>query len=104
MQAGPKVDPTPLLEVASVETRVTETNNVWWRIAWRLTVRSHANRPLQLIAKIEYLDAQGFVVDQQVEHGLILPAGANETFTGFSLVNAQVAGSLHSVSAKVNAT
>jgi len=64
-----------------------------FRFAWRLTIRNKDAVPHQLQARIEFQDHDGFVVDEDDEYGLTVPANAEDTFTGFKLITAQSAGS-----------
>ncbi len=104
IEAPIAVPPTPapkLFEVVKIDTRVTETNRQWSRYAWRLTLRSFAEVPIRLEAKIEFQDAQGFIITDHHERGMTLPAGAEHTFTGQKLITAAIAGNVRSVIAKV---
>lgn len=98
-------EPLPtLFEIIKVDARVTEANQSWSRYAWQLTVRSLAKVPLQLEAKIEFQDAQGFIIADHSEYNLILSAGNEDIFGGSSLITSAVAGNIHTVAAKVKAT
>lgn len=83
---------------------MTEANQSWSRYAWQLTVRSLAKVPLQIEAKIEFQDAQGFIIADHFEYGLMLSAGAQDIFGGNSLITAAVASDVRTVAAKVKAT
>ncbi|MBM3128459.1 MAG: hypothetical protein FJ009_07445 [Chloroflexi bacterium] len=93
----------PLFEIVKVDTRVTESNTTWWKFAWKLVLKSLSEVPLQLSAKVEFLDAEGFVVDDDSKLVLMQP-NREETFTDYKLVNAAVAGNIRSISAKVALT
>jgi hypothetical protein len=100
----PTIPPSPVFEIVKVDARVTETNAVWSRYAWQLAIQSLAKAPLQLQAKIEFLDGQGFIIADHIEHSLILLPGSTETFAGSSLITAAIAGNVRKVSAKVTAS
>jgi hypothetical protein len=98
----PSAPPPPLFEVVKADARVTETNGSWSRFAWQITVRSLGKTRLQFQTKMEFLDADGFIIADQLEYGLILSAGSTETFTGNRLISAAVAGNVCSVRGQVN--
>jgi|GEM_PF-3881949 len=93
--------PGPSVTIVEINTRVTESNSTWSKFAWVLTVRNDSATPTTLTATIEFLDKDGFVVDDDIQRGLVLPAFGEKTFRGYDLVDATVAGSIDKVSAKV---
>jgi hypothetical protein len=88
-------------EIVSVDSRVTESNSSWWKYAWKLTIRNRGTQPIGLDATIEFQDGDGFVVDSDNEYGLVVGAGAEQTFTGFDLVDSSVAANVKRTNAKV---
>lgn len=52
-------------------------------------------------AIIEFQDEDRFVVDDDTEYQLYIPAGEQKTFTGYQLIDASVAGNVAKVSVKV---
>jgi hypothetical protein len=93
--------PAASFEIVSVETKVTEQNDVFWRYAWRLTLKSTSTDPLVLRATIEFQDSDGFVVDTDEEYSLYLSPGEEKTFTGEKLITASTAANVAKTSAKV---
>ncbi|MBW1612584.1 MAG: DUF2939 domain-containing protein [Deltaproteobacteria bacterium] len=95
------VEPSPIIKIINIDTKVTETNNIWWRYAWRLTIRNSGSSPVSLTATIEFQDKDGFIIDKYVEDDLYVHPGKVKTFTGFELIDAKVAKNVSQVSAKV---
>ena len=95
------VSPAPSIEIANIETRVTESNDVWWKYAWRLTIRNSGSAPASLMAIIEFQDKDGFIIDRDTEYNLYIPANESKTFADYALIDAEVAGNVAQVSAKV---
>lgn len=79
---------------------MTESNNSWWRYAWRLTLANDSQQPMLFDAMIEFQDADGFVIDQDSERGLI-PATSEKTFTGYKLITVPGAAKVAKTIAKV---
>ncbi len=104
---APETSPTPAaapskkaLEITDIDARVTESNSTWSKFAWKLTVRNRSDSPQRLDATIEFQDKDGFVVDDDRERGLVVPANDEATFTGYTLVDADVAGTVSRTVAK----
>lgn len=85
------VNPEPTIKIVEIDARVTEKNNSWWKYAWKLTIRNSGNLPVSLSATVEFQDKDGFIIDDDDEYGLVVPAGATKTFTGYQLIDADVA-------------
>ena len=88
-------------DVVSVDSRVTERNDSWWRFAWRLTMRNTGANDRVFNATIQFQDEDGFVIDSDRGYNLILKAGEEKSFTGFSLVRLPGARNVHQTYAKV---
>lgn len=86
--------------IVEISSRVTESNNTWWRYAWRLTLANDSQKPMMFNTTIEFQDADGFVIDQDSENGLI-PASSEKTFTGYKLVSVPGAAKVEKTLAKV---
>jgi hypothetical protein len=96
------VEPTaPKFQIVNVDSRVTESNDVWSKYAWQVTVKNLTDQQLRLDITVEFLDAQGFVVDDDSENNLALDPYEEATFRDYDLVTASVAGSISKVNAKV---
>lgn len=109
-QANSTVDAAPLespipkakpFEIVDVDSRVTEANSSWSKYAWKLTIRNMTADALALEAVIEFLDADGFVVDDDREYNLMLGPNQEQTFTGYDLIDASAAPRVTQVNAKV---
>lgn len=88
-------------EVVSVASRPGESNSSWTRFAWKLTILNKGAYPQKFDATIEFRDSDGFPVDSDNEYNLVVPAGAQETFTGEKLVNASQVARIATTAAKV---
>lgn len=93
--------PSASFDIADVTTRVTERNAVWWRYAWRLTLRNTGEVPLSLDATIEFQDADGFVIDTDDDYNLYIDIGEEKTFTGSAMIDIASARNIAQVNAKV---
>jgi len=86
-------------EIIEIDAKITERNQVWWKYAWKLTIRNRHSKPKSIDAEIKFLDSDGFIIDTDTE--LIAIAGdETKTFTGFALIDAEVAGNVESIAAE----
>lgn len=100
----PEESPTPQEKqwrIVEIDSKVTESNNSWWRYAWRLTLANDSQQPMVFNATIEFQDADGFVIDQDSANRLVVPPTKEETFTGYTLVRVPGALKVQKTLAKV---
>ncbi|MBI2834176.1 MAG: hypothetical protein HYX76_07085 [Acidobacteria bacterium] len=70
----------------TVESRVTEANDVWWKYSWKVTIRNSGKRPQIVSGRIEFQDADGFVIETATVPATRIDAAAEDTVTGFELI------------------
>jgi hypothetical protein len=97
--------PTPPTEqdwrIVSVDTRVTESNTVWSKYAWKLTLQNDSDQPHVFRGTIEFQDSDGFIVDTGSANDMFVPAKSEQVFTGYALIRAEVAGKVAGTVAKI---
>jgi hypothetical protein len=96
-----KDDQEPV-EVVDISTKVTEQNSVWHKYAWNLTLKNNTDRDKTISADIQWVDAEGFVIDSHTEYSLSVPAGQEKTFTDFVLISVPGATNVESVKAEIS--
>jgi hypothetical protein len=89
------------LKIEAIDTRATETNDVWARYAWKLSVSNAGDGPTEFSVRIEWQDADGFVIDEDEENGLALGAHESRTFTGDKLIDYPAASRVSKVEANL---
>jgi len=89
------------VEIISIESRIIERNEVWWRVSWKLTLKNGGADHKVLDADVSFQDSEGFILDDMTERGLVLPSGQERTFNGYALVNADVAASFRQIGVEV---
>lgn len=102
-ESVPEVPPVSKteVEIIDVDAKVTESNPTWWKYAWRLTIKNSSSSPIVLDATIDFQDKDGFIVDDDTEYNIYVPAGEQKTFTGYQLIDASVARNVAKIAAKV---
>ena len=91
------------IKIIEIDAKITEKNTTWWKFAWRLTIMNSKPLGVNVSATIEFQDKDGFIIDDDIEHGLYIPAKGQETFTGYKLVTGSVAPNVASTSVKAYA-
>lgn len=89
------------VDVVSIDSKVTESNSVWQKCAWVLVLENKGTSATAVDARIEWLDADGFVIDDDNVYGVALQAGTRDTVTGYQLINLPGALNIKKVSAKI---
>lgn len=92
--------PAPV-EVVSITTKVTESNSVWSKYAWNLTLKNNTDKDRTVRADVEWTDKEGFVVDTDVEYSIVVPANSETTFNDFQLIDASVAGDVENIEVEI---
>lgn len=89
--------------VIAVTGRVTEQNSTWWKWSYILSVANTNDGPLVFDARIQFLDADGFVVDQNDLNGLTLGGHLTNRIAGYALINTGPAAKVKNLKALVRA-
>jgi hypothetical protein len=89
------------LKIESIDSRVTESNASWQKHAWILVIRNEGSESYTANATIEWMDADGFVIDDDSEYGLTIGPGESKTFRGYDLISVPEASKVTNVSAKI---
>jgi ankyrin repeat protein len=76
----------PEFEIISITAKPTVQNSAWWRYGYRLTVRNNGLNPGGQWFEIQFLDAQGYVIDTAITGQKIIQPGGTETVTGEKLI------------------
>jgi hypothetical protein len=90
------------LKIVGVDSRVTESNDVWWKYAWILRVQNQSNRVQSFDVKIQFLDADQFVIETEYEFGLAVDANSVGTFRGTALITTSSARNVAAVNAIID--
>lgn len=70
--------------------RVTESNSTWSKWAWKATIRNNSDAPIKAIARIKFLDRDGFVVDDDAAPSFVVAPRSSYDVQSYDLVNADV--------------
>lgn len=93
----------PSIQIVRVATKITEKNDAYYKFSWILTIKNDADANKSFTAKIEWLDKDGFIIDDDVVHDLTIGANKEKHFTGYALTDADVADTVSNVRAYIPA-
>jgi hypothetical protein len=96
----PKV--TDRFDIVSIDSRVTESNSVWSKFAWKLILKNKTSESIACRATVEFSDKDDFVVDDDDAYNLVVAANQEHTFTGYDLITAENVHKVAKTGVKVN--
>ena len=82
----PPQAPVQNVTVVNISGRVTEQNSTWWKWSYLLVVANTNEAPIHFNATIQFLDKDGFVLDEDNEYDLSLGAKLTNRITGYKLI------------------
>lgn len=91
------IDDETGLQVVSASGRATERNNSWWRFAWVVTIANHSSEVRDFKLQVQFMDADGYVIDDDTAYSLTVPPLQTKTFRDSDLVDASVARKVTSI-------
>jgi hypothetical protein len=89
--------------VTRVEYVAVESNRVWIRCSWKVTIRNSFDRPLALNLEVQFMDSQRFILDTGRLFNQVLAPFAEQTLYGSTLVSMPAAlrvAQMHAVAAR----
>jgi hypothetical protein len=95
-------EPGDVFEIVSLDTKITEQNNAFWKFSYILKVKNVSDRALSGHADIRWLDDDGLVIEDTREWSIRVPARSVETIQGHQLIPSEPADQIHGVSTSVN--
>ncbi|HXG57031.1 MAG TPA: hypothetical protein VNJ03_16755 [Vicinamibacterales bacterium] len=98
------VEPAPekVWEIVAVDSKITETNDTWWKYAWKLTLRNKGVAPHAFRATIEFQDKDGFIIDTSDSDTIVVQPNTDDTGTGYALIRMPGARNVARTVAKVS--
>lgn len=81
-----RIQASEVISLVSLEVKITEKNNSWWRYSWQLSVANRTSKRVKFDLTLDYLDEQEFVLDRSDMYGLILAPSEARTFREFALI------------------
>jgi len=97
--------PTPLptkapMQLSSLNVQVSETNSVWWKYSWKITVYNPRDEATMLLMIIKFYDKAGYLIDEKSSSRVVLTPFETKLVAGYSLVNVPIAARVATISAE----
>ena len=86
-------------EIVSVSARPLDTSGAQWKEGYELKLRNQSGTEIRVNVKVQFLDANGYVVDDDLMNDLVVPAYSEKSFAGADMIDAAVAPTVKSVKA-----
>jgi len=84
--------------ILSVDSRIVERNEDYEKNAWKVELHNLTDRPLEVFIQVEFLDAEGFALDEDNADTLLAP-GEKKALRGYVLMDLDLADQVNSLSA-----
>lgn len=91
-------------ELVSIQDKIVESNSVFDKRAWIMVIKNNTAQTLMFNATVEFLDASGFIVDQDIKFGLTIGPNETKQYTGVKLVNAAASATVTKLAVESNIT
>lgn len=92
---------TPAIDIVSVKGQALETSDVEWKYGYTMVLRNNTNSAVTASFRIQFLDEQGFPVDDTLIKDLVVPANAKLPYDGFSMIKAPLAQRIRTLRAEM---
>ena len=91
------------IEIVELAVKVTDQNDFFWQFSWQLTLSNNTERDVELdVVKVLFQDNDGFIVDTDLEFGLLLLSNETKTFHGYGLIDTDIAPNVENYSAEID--
>jgi hypothetical protein len=77
--------------VATVSTRVMETNTVWWKYSWKIEIVNTGKQAATVYASVVFQDKDGFPIEESSPESTSIAPGAIGTVSGIELIDVSAA-------------
>jgi len=98
----PSLAPIQAPVITAFTYKVVEKNATWWKYSWQLTIMNGVDSSVDCRLIIRFLDRDGYVLDTDRDYPKDLPAKAESTIRGYSLVDTELAYQVAHLEARVD--
>lgn len=92
---------TPAIDIVSVKGQALETGDVEWKYGYTMVLRNNTDQAVTGTYRIQFLDEQGYPVDDAVMKDLVVPANTKISFDGVSMIKAPLAQRIRTLRAEL---
>jgi len=98
----PTATPAKPVKITGVETRIIEQNDTWWKHSWKVTIRNDGDLDGEVSFTLNFFDAEGFLLDDDGDTGLLVPAHSEQSFSNLALIDTEFAPKVAAIKAEIN--
>ena len=95
-----KSAPVGTFSIVAFDQKVVERNSSWHKHAWLLTMRNSTPEPVSFTATVHFLDADGFLLDDDTAY-FTIPAETEQDYRGYALLEPAIAAQVASSQVRV---
>lgn len=88
-------------KIIDIDSKVTEANSTWSKFSWKAEVENVLSSPITIDVTMEFLDAEGFVLDDSTKYNVYIRPHQIKIVTDYTLIKAGVAPKIESINAHV---
>jgi hypothetical protein len=92
---------TPAIDIVSVKGQALETNDIEWKYGYTMLLRNNTDAAVKGTYRIQFLDEQGFPVEDALMKDLVVPANAKLSFDGVSMIKTPLATRIRTLRAEM---
>ena len=102
-ESAPIPSPKYNWEIIELTYKVTEKNPSWWKFAWQTTLKNNTSSKVDFFINVNFLDREGFIVDDDIENPPIFNPKEHRTIRGFALIDSDIASTVHDIEIEITA-
>ena len=93
--------PGKSFKIVKLHCKVIERRSAWWKFSWLLEIENRTDYLLALRGVIDFLDGDGFMIDNSEAKEIDLLPQETATFKGYELIGAEAADTVRKYEARV---
>lgn len=90
-------------EILDLSYKVTEKASIWWKFSWQATLMNNTSSTVDFFINVNFLDQQGFIVDDDIENPPLFSPGEQRVIRGFALIDIDIARDVYDIEAEITA-
>lgn len=98
--AAPPSSP-PAIDIISIKGQALETNSIEWQYGYTMLLRNNTNAAVKADFRVQFLDEQGFPVDDALVSDVLVPANTKMSYDGVSMIKTPLAERIRTLLAEI---
>lgn len=89
-------------ELSNARYKIIEKNDMWWKFSYQVTVKNNTSYVVKFFITVNYLDQQGYIVDDSLANPPEFEPREQRTVRGYCLIDTEIAPDVRSIEAEVS--